>query len=249
MKKTKHYSTFNLFIRSSLFFLYSMTSIVFYSFLCVLSWLLPLKARHAIIRSFLLAFLTVLKWVCRIHYKVEGLENLPKHGNGIVFSKHQSTWETMFLPTIFHDATFIVKRELLWIPFFGWGLAASDPIAINRNDKSSAMQQIIKKGKAALAAGRWVVFFPEGTRTAVGQVGHYRLGGARLAAATGYPVYPVAHNAGECWPRRRFLKIPGTITVVIGPAIQSQGQAPDQIMAEAKDWIETTILSIQKATG
>ncbi|HEU5280932.1 MAG TPA: lysophospholipid acyltransferase family protein [Gammaproteobacteria bacterium] len=238
MKKTKHHNTFILFIRSLLFSIYSITSIVLYSFLCAISFLLSLKTRHMLIRVFLRAYIGALRFICCIDYRVEGLHHLPKKGSGIVFSKHQSTWETMFLPLIFQDAAFIAKRELLWIPFFGWGLAASDPIAINRSDKSSAMQQIIKKGKAALSTGRWVVFFPEGTRTAVGQVGHYRLGGARLAAATGAPVYPVAHNAGICWPRRQFLKIPGTITVVIGPAIETQGRAPDDIMSEAKTWIE-----------
>lgn len=244
MKKNKPYSIMTIFIRSCLFFIYSITSIVLYSLLCAISFLLPLKIRHVLIRAFLRAYVNVLRFLCGINYRVEGLHHLPKHGGGIVFSKHQSTWETMFLPIIFHDAAFIAKRELLWIPFFGWGLKASDPIAINRNDKSSAMQQIIKKGTVALNEGRWVVFFPEGTRTAVGQVGHYRLGGARLAAATGAKVYPVAHNAGVCWPRRKFLKMPGTITVAIGPAIETQGRAADDIMSEAKAWIETKMQSI-----
>lgn len=240
----KKHSTVNLFIRSLLFSMYSITSILFYSLLCVFSFILPLRVRHVLIRFFLRVYVFVLKKLCGVNYKVEGLHHLPKHGNGIVFSKHQSTWETMFLPLIFHDAAFIAKRELLWIPFFGWGLAASDPIAINRNDRASAMQQIIKKGRAALLAGRWVVFFPEGTRMPVGQAGHYRLGGARLAAATQYPVYPVAHNAGHCWPRRRFLKTPGTITVVIGPPIETTGREPDEIMRLAKAWIEATMQRI-----
>lgn len=242
--KKKHYSTFNLFIRSLIFSIYSITSIVLYSFLVVFAVVLPLKTRHAIIRVFLRAYIGVLKFVCHIDYKVEGLKNLPKHGNGIFFSKHQSTWETMFLPLIFHDPAAILKRELLWIPFFGWGAAVAKPIAINRNNKSSAMKQIITQGRACLDAGRWVMVFPEGTRVAPGKVGHYHLGGARLAAATGYPVYPVAHNAGRCWPRRKFLKIPGTITVAIGPRIESKDRTPDVIMAEAKEWIETTMQRI-----
>lgn len=234
----------NLFIRSLLFSIYSITTIILYSGLCLLTRVLPLETRHAVIRVYIRAYINVLRVLCGIRYQVQGLENLPKNGNGIVFSKHQSTWETMFLPLIFHNPAVIIKRELLWIPFFGWGLAASDPIAINRSDKSSAMQQIIQKGRACLEAGRWLLVFPEGTRTEYGKVGHYHLGGARLAAATGYPVYPVAHNAGRHWPRRKFLKIPGLITVVIGPAIETKGKAPDVIMNEAKTWIENTMQRI-----
>jgi 1-acyl-sn-glycerol-3-phosphate acyltransferase len=234
-------NTINLFIRSLLFSIYSITTIIIYSFFCVIARGRPLEKRHAIIRIYLRAYMSALRFLCRLDYRVEGLENLPKNGNGIIFSKHQSTWETMLLPLIFHDPAVIIKRELLWIPFFGWGLAGSDPIAINRSDKSTAMQQIITKGRACLQAGRWVLVFPEGTRTEYGKPSHYHLGGARLAAATGYPVYPVAHNAGRHWPRRKFLKIPGTITVVIGPAITTQGKAPDVIMSEAKTWIESTM--------
>jgi 1-acyl-sn-glycerol-3-phosphate acyltransferase len=186
----------------------------------------------------------LLKKLCYIHYAVEGLENIPKEQVGIVLSKHQSTWETFFLPLIFHNPAIILKQELLWIPFFGWGLASTDPISINRSAKSSAMQQIITKGKKSLAAGRWVLVFPEGTRVAPGVVGHYKLGGARLATATGYPVIPVAHNAGHCWPRRRFIKRPGTIRLVIGPLIESEGRTADEVLKLAKGWIEATMLRI-----
>lgn len=163
---------------------------------------------------------------------------------GVVFSKHQSAWETFFLPLIFHDPAVIAKRELLWIPFYGWGLAAADPILINRKDKTSAMQQIINKGKRALAAGRWILVFPEGTRVPVGEVGKYHLGGARLAVATDVLIIPVAHNAGYFWPRRKFIKQPGTIQVVIGPVIETSGQTPEAVMDLAKNWIETTVTRI-----
>lgn len=242
----KRYSKPGLFIRSLIFSIYSLSSIVFYSFVCLLSMPLPLRYRHGLIRIFLRAYIGVLEKICRIHYVVEGLENIPVDRGGIIFSKHQSTWETMFLPLIFHDPAVIVKRELLWIPFFGWGLAASNPIAINRSDKTSAMQQIIRKGKQCLQEGRWILVFPEGTRTAHGTVGHYRLGGARLAVATGYPVVPVAHNAGRCWPRRKFLKIPGTIHVVVGPLIETKGRPPEEVLASARDWIERTMSRIDR---
>jgi 1-acyl-sn-glycerol-3-phosphate acyltransferase len=195
----------------------------------------------------------MLEKVCHITYSVEGLENIPTDRTWVVLSKHQSTWETFFLPLIFHDPAVILKRELLWLPFFGWGLAASDPIAIDRTNKTKAMQQVIEKGKKRLEAGRWVIVFPEGTRVAPGAVGHYRLGGPRLAVATGFPVIPVAHNAGYAWPRRKFIKRPGVIRVVIGPAIESNGRTAEEVLALAKDWIETTMLRIDglvnKSTG
>ncbi len=179
-----------------------------------------------------------------LEYKVEGFENIPQDRNGIVLSKHQSTWETYFLPTFFHQAAIIIKRELLWIPFFGWGLIAIDPISINRSNKASAIEQILKKGKKFLDKGRWILLFPEGTRVKPGTVGHYRLGGAKLAVQTGHPVIPVAHNAGRFWPKGQFIKNPGTIHVVIGPLIETQGHTPEEVMAKAKDWIETTMKRI-----
>jgi 1-acyl-sn-glycerol-3-phosphate acyltransferase len=212
----------------------------------VCAFVLPLRYRHALIRGFLRVYIWVLAKVCHITYKVEGLENIPKHGCAVVLSKHQSTWETFFLPLIFHDPAVIIKRELLWMPFFGWGLASTDPIAINRSDKSSAMQQLITKGKKCLDDGRWVIVFPEGTRVPSGHVGHYKLGGPRLASATGYPVIPVAVNSGRFWPRRRFIKQPGTVHVVIGPVIQSQGRTPAEILDLAKTWIETTVTRLDR---
>lgn len=234
----------NLFIRSLLFFCYSLGSILIFSFICLCLWPFPLSYRTKAIRGFLRAHLWVLKVLCHIEYEVTGLENIPHDRNGIVLCKHQSTWETFLLPLLFHDPAIIVKRELLWVPFFGWGLATQDPIAINRSNATSAMQQVIEKGKRCLDKGRWIIVFPEGTRIAPGKIGKYRLGGARLAVATGYPVIPVAHNAGCFWPRRKFIKRPGKIQVVIGPLLESQGRTPEELLALAKDWIEQTMLRI-----
>ena len=233
-----------LFLRSLLFSIYSLTLIGLASLLCLFLLIFPLRYRHQLIRFFLRLYLSGLKIICGLDYQVEGLDNVPDHRFGIIFSKHQSAWETFFLPIIFHDPAVIAKRELLWVPFYGWGLAAVDPILINRSDKSTAMQQIIRKGKKCLQQGRWILVFPEGTRTVFGTAGKYHLGGARLAAATDALVIPVAHNAGYFWPRRGFIKKPGTVTVVIGPAIESKGRSPDEIMASAKSWIETTMLRI-----
>jgi 1-acyl-sn-glycerol-3-phosphate acyltransferase len=170
--RKKSYSQINLFFRSLLFLVYSVTAIALYSIACVFSIVLPLRYRHALIRSYLAMTIFMLKKICYVDYKVEGLKNLPKNGVGIVMAKHQSTWETFFLPLIFHDPAVIAKRELLWIPFFGWGLAVSEPITINRSSKSSAMQQIITKGRKCLKAGRWVIVFHEGTRGPSGVEGH-----------------------------------------------------------------------------
>ena len=242
----KHYSQPELFIRSLLYSIFSITTIVLYCTLLICTFFVPLHWTHAMARAYLKVNLNVLKFLCHIDYTVEGLENIPQDEVGVVLCKHQSTWETFFIGQIFHAPAVIVKRELLWLPFFGWALALSGPISINRQEKLSAMQQVIAKGKKYLAQKRWVVIFPEGTRIPIGMVGRYRLGGARLAVATGSFVIPVAHNAGRFWPRRQFIKQPGTVHVVIGPRIESKGRTSEEVLAIAKDWIETTITRIDK---
>jgi len=236
----------NRFVRSLVFSALMALSVFFYSFICILAFPFPLRYRYALIMSFTRGIIWLLKVLCHVDYRVEGMENIPKNRNGIVLSKHQSTWETFFLPTLFHQAAIILKRELLWVPFFGWGLAIVDPIAINRSNSKSAMSQIIEKGRKCLAKGRWILVFPEGTRIAPGQIGKYRLGGARLAVETQAPVIPVAHNAGRHWPKRGFIKKAGTIHVVIGPLIETQGRAPGDVLEEAKTWIEETMVRIDK---
>lgn len=235
---------FILFLRSVVFFIFSSLSIFIFSFICLFLLLFPTKFRHFIIRYFLRFYVGGLELICGIHYKVEGLENIPKDRVGVILSKHQSAWETFYLPLIFHTPAAIAKRELSWVPFYGWGIRAGDHILINRSDKASAMQQIIQKGKKFLEDGRWIMVFPEGTRTPVGHVGKYHLGGARLAVATEVPVIPVAHNAGYFWARRKFIKNPGTIHVVIGPIIETKGRTPDEVMRLSKEWIESTMTRI-----
>lgn len=240
----QHYSKINLFIRSFIFSIYSITTIILYSFVCLAALPFPLRYRLGLIAGYMRVYFYVLKKVCHLDYKIEGVENIPKDRNGIIMCKHSSTWETFFLPLYFHLPAAIAKRELAWIPFFGWGLAVSDPIFINRANKQSAMEQIIKKGKRFLQEGRWIMIFPEGTRVPFGTVGHYKLGGARLAVATGYPIVPIAHNAGYFWPRRKFIKKPGTVTIVIGPPIESEDRKPEELLALTKQWIETTMVRI-----
>lgn len=234
----------NLFLRSCCFSAFFVTTILPYSIFVVLLWPFPLRIRFLSIIFWVHVNLAVLKFFCRIDYKIEGLEHLRKHKKGVVLCKHQSTFETFIMPILFRDPAMIMKRELLWVPCFGWGAAVTRPISINRNDRSSAMDQVITKGTAALKAGRWVVVFPEGTRTAPGTVGKYRLGGARLAVHADVGVLPIAHNAGHFWPRKRFIKQPGTVRIVIGPMIETQHKTPEEVTEEAKQWIEETVKTL-----
>jgi len=230
------------FIRSLIFTIYLITATMIYSLFCILiKWTTPFKFRYAIIMIWLKAIIYGLKFICGISWELSGAENIPKDRAGIIFSKHQSTWETFFLPTLFPQTTIILKRELLWVPFFGWGLSIIDPIAINRSDRASAMEQVTKMGKEALNMGRWILVFPEGTRIPAGKTGKYRLGGARLASATHAPVIPVAHNAGRHWPKGNFLLKPGVIKIEIGQLIETEGKKPDVVMGEAKNWIESRV--------
>ena len=233
-------------IRSLIFSLFMIISTVVVATLALFLFLLPFKLRYAVVRTFAMMNVALLKSLCGLNYVVEGQENIPP-GTAIIFSKHQSTWETMALQLLFPPQTFVVKRELMWIPFFGWGLAVLRPIAIHRGAGRNAVNQIVRQGIARLKAGIWVVIFPEGTRVKPGQRIRYKLGGAILAAESGYPVVPVAHNSGEFWPKKQFLKKPGTIKLVIGPAITSKDRKPQDILAEAETWIETTMEEISQS--
>jgi 1-acyl-sn-glycerol-3-phosphate acyltransferase len=235
----------SMFIRSLIFSIVVPLFTSVWSLICVLCFPLPLHIRNEVVMVWTRSVVWLLKVICHINYHVQGMEHIPKDRNGVIMSKHQSAWETFFLPGRFRETAIILKRELYWVPFFGWGMAVTDPIAINRNDHASAMSQIIKKGTACLKAGRWILVFPEGTRIAPGQVGRYRIGGARLAVeAGGYPILPVAHNAGNFWYKRKFIKRPGTVQVVFGPIIESKGRTAEEVLTLTQDWIEGTMQKI-----
>ena len=201
--------------------------------------LVPYRPRYRFVNIWHRSVLWWLQVTCGVRYEVEGLENIQQDSPGIIFSKHESTWETLALTKIFPPQAWVLKRELLWIPFFGWALAVLEPIAIDRNAGRKAINQIIDQGIARLKLGRWIVVFPEGTRIAPGETKKFGVGGAMLAAKSGYPVIPVAHNAGEFWPKRGFLKKAGTIKVVIGKPIQTEGRKASEINEEAEQWINT----------
>lgn len=206
---------------------------------------LPFALRYRLISAWARFQLIVLKHLCRLDYRVEGREHLPG-GAAIILSKHQSAWETIAFQGIFPPQTWVLKRELLWIPLFGWALALLRPIAIDRSAGRKAIEQVIEQGRERLQSGIWVVVFPEGTRVAPGTRKRYAMGGAVLAAETGYPVVPVAHNAGSFWLRRGFLKRPGTVRVVIGPVIDPRGQTPEAIIKQAEEWIENEMVGLEK---
>ena len=232
-----------LIIRSLLFWLGFVFNVLVFGLLIVLLFFTPSSFRLKIARIWSYTNNLLLKIFCGIDFKVEGRENLNVK-TAIILSKHQSTWETLALHSFTPYVHWVFKRELMCIPVFGWALALTDPIGINRGAGRAAINQLITEGKKKLDAGKWMVLFPEGTRTAPGKTKKYKIGGALLAEKSGYPVIPIAHNAGEFWPRHSFIKWPGTISVVIGPAIETKGRSAEEINKEVFDWIEAAMQKI-----
>jgi 1-acyl-sn-glycerol-3-phosphate acyltransferase len=223
--------------RSTLFALVLCLVTPPYALFALLTFPLPRMTRYRLISGWSRLVIRLARWILGIDWRVEGRENLPARP-AVILSKHQSAWETMAFQLIFPPQVMVLKRELLWIPFFGWGLALMSPIAINRSRGMRALRTIARRGRERLAQGFWVVVFPEGTRVAPGSQRAYHPGGAWLASASGAPVVPVAHNAGLLWPRNAFLKRSGTVTVRIGPPIEAANRDPQTINELARTWIE-----------
>jgi 1-acyl-sn-glycerol-3-phosphate acyltransferase len=209
---------------------------------------LPYRFRYAAVAAWATFNLWWLKTTCNLAYRVEGAEHIPGTPS-VVLCKHQSAWETLALNMLFRPQVWVLKEELLKIPVFGWGLATLRPIAIDRKAGLSAIEQVLRQGTVRLRAGCWVVVFPEGTRVAPGDRQRYKGGGARLAAHTGLPVVPVAHNAGDYWPRRSFVKLPGVIRLVVGPTIATEARTALEINREAEAWIESTVARLREEAG
>jgi len=226
-----------LWVRSALFALALVLLTPPYALLALATFPLPRMARYRIISGWSRMVIALASRVLGIRWRVEGREHLPSRP-AVILSKHQSAWETMAFQMIFPPQVHVLKRELLWIPFFGWGLALMSPIAIDRRRGVAALRQIARRGRERLAQGFWVVVFPEGTRVAPRQRRPYQLGGAWLAADSGAPIVPVAHNAGLFWPRNAFLKRPGTVIIRIGPAIDASGRDAQTLNKLAEEWIE-----------
>jgi 1-acyl-sn-glycerol-3-phosphate acyltransferase len=232
-----------LYLRSIAFWLVFALSIPVFAVLLLFTLPLPVEKRFAVTRLWSRLNTAWLRITCKLSHEVRGLENIPAQP-GIVFSKHQSTWETVTLSFWFSPQSWVIKRELLWLPFFGWGAYLMEPIALNRGAGRKAVDQLVEQGRERLEKGRWIIIFPEGTRVAPGRRGRYRIGGAALAMRTGHAITPVAHNAGEYWPRRSFIKRPGVIQVRIGPSIESAGRSAQEILSQAETWIETEMADI-----
>lgn len=234
------------YLRSALFSL---------GFLGVLILITPVILLMALLRQPYKAYYLIITWAgfciwwlritCNIRYQISGLDNIPDEAL-IVFSKHQSTWETLFLHVLTkrHQA-WVLKRELMWVPFFGWSMAATRPIPIDRGSGRKALKKLVELGKQYLAEGSWVMIFPEGTRTSSGEKSSFAIGGAMLASASKYPILPVAHNAGSCWPRKGFLKYSGTIQVVIGKTIDTSELTAKQINATTEAWMDMAMQTIE----
>ncbi len=234
-----------IYIRSFIFNLGMWIFTIPFTLIGLLTFPLPLKQRYQFLSQWARCMLWWLRITCGLSFQVKGRENIPETPS-IILCKHQSAWETLALQLIFPPQVWVLKRSLLLIPFFGWALALTAPIAINRAAGREALKQLVAQGKDRLARKCWVVIFPEGTRTAPNTRGKYHIGGAWLATHTETQVVPVAHNAGEFWRKNAMLKQPGVIQVSIGKPIQSKGLKPDALNRQVEDWIESEMLTLQQ---
>jgi 1-acyl-sn-glycerol-3-phosphate acyltransferase len=231
------------FIRSLIFSLVQVIWTTIFGTLVLFTFPLKPHTRYRIATKISNSTLWLLRVICGIRMEVRGAENIPRQPC-IVMCKHQSAWETFALQLVFPDQVWVLKRELLWLPFFGWGLALTSPIAIDRSKGKQAMKQLLEQGKDRLDNGFCVVIFPEGTRMPYGVRGKYKIGGALLGESSGAPVVPVAHNAGKFWGRNSFLKRPGTIVMSIGQPIDPAGLKADEINRRVEDWIEAEMIKL-----
>ena len=233
-------------LRSTLFALLQSVATIVFSLIALLAFPFGPFTRYRIITLWNRFVIHAARVICGIRYEIKGMGNLPD-SPAIVMAKHQSAWETIALPILLPPQAMVLKKELLAIPFFGWGLGMLSPIAINRKAGKEALKQIVAQGSDRIKQGFWVMIYPEGTRVKPGEIGRYGIGGAWLATHTKTPVLPVAHNAGEVWPKHAFLKYPGTITISIGPVISSQGKKADALNEEVKGWIESEMKQLPHA--
>ncbi len=239
-------ASLGIYLRSALFLAVQIAiTVALTPVVLLVSLLPPYQYRYLLARCWARLLIAAAENICGLKYEIEGLENVPP-SNGVVLSKHQSAWETLMLFLIFPKAVYVLKQELLRIPFFGWCLARYHHIAIDRSQPRAALLSLQKQGLARLKEGHWVIIFPEGTRVAPGEKRRYAGSGGMLAERAGVPAVPVAHNAGEFWPRRSFLKYPGVIRLCIGPPITGTA---DEINRRAEEWIEAKMAEIATVTS
>lgn len=238
-----------IYLRSTLYMTWLIVSVIPHALCVVIISFLGLRGERLywFASSWLKMAISAARLIVGIRYEVQGWENLPQQRNqgAVLLVKHQSAYETFLLPSIMpHPLAYVFKRELLYIPFFGWAMWRMDMIHINRKLKAEAFQRVVEQGKEFLEKGTWVIMFPEGTRIPRGQRGKYKTGGARLAVATGVDVIPIAVTSARCWPRKSFLQYPGTVDVSIGPAISSENCTADELSLKVENWIELEMIRL-----
>lgn len=230
---------------STVFTIYLFVSVPVYAVFAFGAVLVPGAEAFTAARAWVRSVLGALDLFCGLDYRVEGLEHLDRE-NCVVLLKHSSAWETIAQFVIFPPRqTWVMKRELLWVPILGWALMLFKPIAINRSGGRQAVEQVLEQGQQRLDDGYWVMIFPEGTRVPIGQKRRYGISGALLASTSGRPVIPVAHDAGRYWPRRGLLKRPGTIRLAIGRPIEAAGKDARELNAEVEAWIEAKLAEFE----
>lgn len=233
-----------IYLRSAVFLLWLIVTVIPWSLVAVVASAFTRGAPlYWLCAGWLKVAILGAKWICGVDWRVQGMENVPTAADGqasvILVPKHQSTWETFAFPAIMpHPLAYVFKRELLYIPFFGWAIGRLDMVHINRGRGSDAWRKVVEQGTRIMAQGTWMIMFPEGTRTERGSQGEYKTGASRLAVTTKTPLVPIAVTSARCWPRKSFLLRPGTIDISIGQPILPQGRRPDDLMREVEAWIE-----------
>ncbi|TFG87663.1 MAG: 1-acyl-sn-glycerol-3-phosphate acyltransferase [Chromatiales bacterium] len=235
-------------VRSVIFTVLMFLSVLPWSIVIAVGRLSGYPASYALVMIWVRANFWLMDKLCHLNFRVEGSENIPAQ-NSVVLLKHSSAYETLAQFFLFPRQCWVVKRELLWAPFLGWAIAAVRPIAINRGAGQQAVAQVLAKGKARLEEGHWVVIFPEGTRMPPGETRRYGLSGVLLAQEAGRLLVPVAHDAGDYWPRRGLRKRPGTVTFRIGPAVDPAGREPRQVNEEIQAWVEAQVAELRSGAS
>ncbi len=234
------------YLKSLLYIVFMVTSVVLFALAIILFFWAPYTWRYRIAQGWCALQIGVLKHVLGLDYVIEGRENIPDHAC-VVYWKHTSSWETFLTLPMWPKQCWVLKHELTFIPIFGWALRLIEPIAIDRKGGRSAVNQVLDQGRRKLAEGCWINIFPEGTRVPPDSTKRYGVSGALLSRETGTPILPIAHNAGDLWPRHSVLKKKGRIVVRIGPVIEPDGKTPEVINREAQAWIEAEMPKISAA--
>jgi len=234
------------YLKSLVYIAFMVVSVFLYASVLVLLFWAPYAWRYRVAQAWCRLQLNTLKYFVGLDYAIEGRENIPAHA-GVVYWKHTSSWETFLTLPMWPKQCWVLKHELTFIPIFGWALKLIEPIAIDRKGGGSAVRQVLEQGRRKISEGCWINIFPEGTRVPADSTKRYGYSGALLAKETGTPILPIAHNAGDFWPRHSVLKKKGKIIVRIGPPIQPEGKTPEEINREAQAWIEAEMEKISSA--